>query len=92
KIESGFWKSRSISPTMTQGSLWLTGAMRERRSYKEVLKNSNCNEASKMSVVQDIAKNELTASLHVEARSKDLQWLSGCYVGETYAIDQVPGL
>ncbi|GAB4829836.1 hypothetical protein Ancab_019485, partial [Ancistrocladus abbreviatus] len=74
----GLRKSKGLSPAATPlGS----------RSFKEVVTGKSKD--SFKEVVTGISKD---STLQISALHEDLHWLEGCYVEETYAIDQVPRL
>ncbi|GAB4856353.1 hypothetical protein Ancab_014276, partial [Ancistrocladus abbreviatus] len=60
------------------------------RSYSEVVKSHTS--AVKLCKGQEGSKSSVIKTLQAKAREEDMQKLYKCYVGETYSIDQVPGL
>ncbi|GAB4836297.1 hypothetical protein Ancab_001212 [Ancistrocladus abbreviatus] len=85
-------RNRGVSPPSLKEISQSSGAVRGRRLYKEVVENNTLAMVDRLTGDRDTRKHKPNRILQAEALKRDLQWLKECYVGETYAIDQVPGL
>ncbi|GAB4857948.1 hypothetical protein Ancab_015853 [Ancistrocladus abbreviatus] len=65
------------------------GDWRDRQSYKEAAESANVEAANKSLSELNTTKHRANKTVQVQADAEDLKCLSACYVGETYAINQV---
>ncbi|GAB4839388.1 hypothetical protein Ancab_028912, partial [Ancistrocladus abbreviatus] len=88
----GYARRGDVSPPCMVKRCQFWGAWRGSHSYKEVAKTANAKEVNKSSLELDANKHKDNRIVQVEAFEEDIKNLSESYVGETYAIDQVPSL
>ncbi|GAB4840899.1 hypothetical protein Ancab_021659 [Ancistrocladus abbreviatus] len=92
QVESGFSKSRGVSPSRKEKVIRSSGLARGSRSYKEVVVIAKITNADILTVGKKDKDYRIGKAVQINALKEDLLWLNECYVGETYAIHQVPSL